>query len=387
MSPTRRIGVLLAVMLFACTIAGEVAGVGPVSIEASLAGGNTRNLLKDWSSRETAYSTAGISLGLHPLAMAEIELIGEYTTYGQLSSLSNFRYGAGFTLIPTGDSARTSLLLSGFYHDRDYRDQVTDVTSTEFSSSEYEARAGLAHTFTNSFQARTGLVYRATAYGSDDVRDREALDWYTGVNVTLPGRNVLDVEAGLTHGNLDYVAQSTGGIRPDRAYELLEQADLNTFYFSPRLSRPLGSRTGISLTVSHRQFVEQPDSAVVYGHSTGFLSPWVASYEGQAVAVNVKTFLIPRLITTLGAGYWSKDFLTTVETTDGFLGPQVSTLFAEERSDEQRRVFLNLQWPITGRGGWFIEPSLYLGYVSNSSTIDVYDYTDLSVSTGISVRL
>lgn len=369
------------------------AELGPLEIEIGLSGGNISNLIKDSTDRETSFSTASLDVGLHPASFAELQFIAQHTMYGQIGDLGNIMYGIGGTLLPLSEKSPFQLYLTGHYRDREYREEMSDITSTEFSSGEYDAMLTAAYRVNGTTRIRTGVSYGSTSYGLDDIRDRVTNDLFAGINATLPGRIALDVEGGVTLGNLDYVPRRTGGIRPDRSYEVLEEGNLNTLYISPRLSRSVGARTGVSVTYAYREFIEQPDSAVVYGYSTNTLSPWASSYEGNAVSVTLKTYLVPRLIVSAGAGYWTKDYLTTVEgewRPDPFMGGMVriiSTLFARERRDDQRRVFAQVQWPIATHNGYIIEPSLHLSHTYNSSSIDVYDYRDFSVSTGITVRL
>lgn len=385
---------LCAVAVALSVLVGSGLGqVTPVSVEVGFSGGNITNLMKNYSDRETSYSTTRIDLGLHPVAWAAIEFLAQHTMYGQIGELDNLMYGVGGTIIPLSNTSSFQIYLTGHYRDRRYRDKLSDITSTEFSSGEYDLMLSAAYRVVRTVSVRTGVSQNVTSYGIDEIRDFSTYDVFAGLNVTLPSRNALDVEAGMTYGNLDYVPQRTGGIRPDRSYEVLEQGDLNTFYISPRLSRTIGAKTGISLIFSHRAFVDQPDSAVVYGYSTNVLSPWASSYEGDAVLLSLKTYLVPRLIVTAGAGYWRKDYLMTVEgelREDPFMGGWVrivSTLFARERRDHQRRLYVRGQWPISSHRGYLIEPSINLAYTHNSSTIDIYDYNDFSLSAGVLFRM
>lgn len=380
--------------LVSLLLTGSVlAELGPLDVQVNLSGGNTGNLIRDNTNLETSKASTGVDLGMNAFSWLKLQANVQRTLYGQVPALDNLVYGVGGALIPLSEQSPIQIYLTGHFRDREYRDQLTDVTSAEFSSGEYDATASAAWIVSQSLRVRSGVSYSATSYGLDDVRDRKTYELFGGLNVSLPGRLALDIESGVVLGNLDYVPQRTGGIRPDRSYEVLEQGDLNLFYVSPRLSRQFGRLFGLSLTASHRAFTEKPDSAVVYGHSTNILSPWVSSYEGDGMVFSAKSYILPQFILTAGAGYWNRDYLTTVEgvwRVDLFTGDLVkivSTVFAQERSDQLRRVYFKIQRPFTSHAGYIIEPSLHLAYTYNSSTIDVYDYHDFSISLGLSFRI
>ncbi|MBU0984010.1 MAG: hypothetical protein KKA42_09080, partial [candidate division Zixibacteria bacterium] len=331
--------------------------------------------------------------------------------------------GGGLTIIPTRDSSRLSSYAAINYSARRFRTTpAADDTSSvpghvpaetgnpnESDADDWDGTLAVGYLVSQSMRLRVGTTYRSTSYANDEVEPKHTFDYFLGGNLSLPGRNALDIEAGYTQGNLERVPTwdyefdlPRGQITPDSIYSILIEDDLNSWYISPRLSRPIGNRTGVSITYSHREFIDRNDSALVYGYSSGYLSPWVSSYEGDAVQIKVKTYLIPKMIVTSGFGYWDKSMLDMLEQyrdfriiVDPFTGDTMTVdrtynanpyrCGIQERSDQRRQVFVNLQMPLQLRQG-LLEPSLKLEFTSNSSSVRVYDYTDFAITTGIRFR-
>jgi len=364
------------------------------AFDARLSQASTGNLFQDSTNRSDHYTVAGISADLFPTSFAKVNVLGEYTYYGNLFDLSNIQYGAGLTMIPTSDSSRLVVYITGNVRRRDYRKRDLDSLSTnasQFNSADYHALASMGYEITDAIQLRTGLTFKSTGYGLEDVSDRRTYDLYAGGNISLPANHVLDVEAGYTTGNFEFIQDSARSYRigDSLVYAILSDGTLKSTYLSLRLSRSLGERTGLGLTLSRRRFSNLKDEALVYGYSTGLISPWVSVYDGDAAMVSLKTFLVPRLIVTAGFGYWEKDHPTTIERVYaerfGVLTLQpLSTAWTFKRTDIRRRWQFSVRWPIILTSNRLLEPSLQLDYTDNESTVKVYEYDDFTISGGVS---
>lgn len=402
----------MALLLAAASPRAEIGFAG---LEASVNTGYTDNLLKDSSDIADSYRAANIALNLYPVPIAQVKLTGSYTFYDGIPGLSNFVGGGGLTVIPLPISSRLSAYLSGNYTKRDYREGSLEVRNDEYNTTDVDGILSLAYRFRPNLRVRAGAAYKTTMYeeteyidssvspvetaGIQNVSDKIEREFFAGFNWTLPGSNVLDLEAGLVRGNFQVVdPEQQGLIELDRgdtvAYNfLVDGGPLKSWYISPRISRPLGKRSGISVTYSHREFVDKDDSALVYGYSTGLQSPWVATYEGDAFQVNVKTYLLEKMIVSAGFGYMNKTYVDVLEMKTFHLPPNrvvdwLNKSFGwHERSDQQRQAFLAFQVPIATHGGLVLEPTARFNYTSNSSTVDVYEYSDFTISSGINIRL
>ncbi|UCC44035.1 MAG: hypothetical protein JSU65_13130 [Candidatus Zixiibacteriota bacterium] len=377
---------------------------GDVRFEFGMLGGYTGNLLKDSSQLSDSYVSRRVSIDLYPVSMARINLLGENAGYRDVSALGSLLYGGGVTLIPTGDSSRISLYLAATAMARDFRGSDSAFRTGEFNSSDYTATASLGYQVSQSMSLRLGYTYRSIGYSHEEVRSKIDHDIIAGVNLSFLGANSLDLEGGYTQGNLDYLwAWQTipgidtllprGRIKADSAYAWLDEGELNSVYVSPRFSRPLGDRTGLSVALSHRSFTNRDPEALIYGYSTGYLSPWVQSYEGNALLVTMKSYLIPRLIVSGGFGYWDRSFLDVIEAkprVDPGTGDTALIVTAlnniQKRNDDRRQAFVYFQLPLPPQSGFTAEATLRLEYTSNSSSVVVYDYTDFSATAGVRFR-
>jgi hypothetical protein len=115
------------------------------------------------------------------------------------------------------------------------------------------------------------------------------------------------------------------------------------------------------------------------------VSPWNTVYDGGGVTGRIKTYLIPKSIFEIGVGHWRKEFFDTMESIyDEFLHARIlTTLGAEEREDRRTRLYGSIQRPFMTKSGLFLEPSLRLEHIKNSSSIDVYDYSFWTAKAGI----
>jgi hypothetical protein len=393
----------LAILLL--TLAAPGVGALDLDVEATASGGSTGNLFSDSTAKKDTYSTSSLDLKWYPLSIARVNLVGEYSYYGNFFNLSNLVYGGGLTLIPLPDSSRFSVYAEGNFKKREYRETKGDSTTmnaNEFTGDAYDGKVGLGYNLSSVTQLRTGLSFASSQYGVEGVIDRDKLDFTAGVNTTLLGTLGIDLEIGYSTGDFQKINPKKSapgvdtlvsrlGITPGEQYSILLTDRLKSFYVSPRLSRSLGHKTGLSLTYSYRQFVDRDDDAIVYGYSTGYLSPWLGEFAGQAAVFRVKTYLIPRLITTISAGYWEREHLRTVErefrpNRFGQLVETVNLLYAQDRTDWRRRIDFKIQWPLRMGDGVTMEPSLQLDYTDNNSTVRVYHYDNLALNGGLTVR-
>ena len=385
----RMIGAVAACLLIVASAAEAI----EYSFDARLSATGTQNLLRDSSDQDDTYSTASLSADIYPVSIARLNLLSEYTRYGNLTGLSNFLYGVGATVIPLSDSADFVIFASANARRRSYEDDAADTLSSgadQFNNADYDALASIGYNLTNSIQLRSGAAFRLSGYTLDEIADKNNYDLFLGGNLTLPWSNVVDVEAGLSHGNFQYIIDSARvyPIREERAYDVLTDGDLSATYYSVRLSRPLGTTSGLSLVFSRRTFYNYEDRAIVYGYSTGLLSPWVNSYEGNAIQARVKTFAIPGVIITGGFSYSDREHHKTLERGYNPLtgAPMIGifgTAFAKDRTDVNRRGFITIQVPIAAGSGAVLEPMLRIEGANNSSTIPVYTYSDITATLGI----
>jgi len=328
----------------------------------------TGNLLLDSSGLNDSYSNTNLSFDYYPLPFLKANLKTEYTYYSKLTGLGNLLGGGGITLIPTSAESPLSLYLTADFTRRGYRTEFK-----VYNTDDYDALASLGYQLSPAIQLRTGISYKNKTYTKSDVADKESFEIFAGANFTFLGSNSLDLEAGYSYAKSKFIDTMSLYVWPIEITE--DDGNLKTYYISPRFSRPLGFKTGMNITFTYTKFLGDDDH-VVYSYSTGFLSPWASTWEGNSVSINLKSYLIPNMIVSIGGGYWNKYFLRMFEFPD-----RIRT-----RDDDLSRYYLSISRPIPTNSGLFFEPSLQLDISNCTSSHKLYDYSSYSIIVGLTIR-
>ncbi len=385
----------LAAIALAAFYAVPVLAEGNVSWEAGLGGNYTNNLLSEASGIDDSYSNSRAALYWYPFSTLRTSISGDYTYYGNTWDLSNASGAVGISWIPTPAQARFSMYTEGSYDTRAYRERFK-----EFDNRNAKVKAGAGYELTPWIRVRSGLSGRITTYPNADTTtdsDYRQTELFAGINASFPLALSLDIEGGMGVTGYSYINASKDSVLPQFANpaDYLTDGDFNSLYISPRLSRSIGQKTGLSLTYTYREFREV-DAAVVPGYTTDFLSPWAAFFEGSSVALQVKTFVVPHFVITAGVGYWDKTYLRTLELITEMIEPYPGAPLTEmtryedpkdagSRQDDLSRVYLAIQRPIR-IVGIFCEPSLSIDYSDNDSSNEDYDYSSTAVGLSLTFR-
>jgi len=329
----------------------------------------TDNLLLDSSDISDSYSTTSASIHFYPVSHADVTLIGEYNYYSEIIGLGSILSGAEISIIPLSENSPLILYLSGKFTNRSYRKAFRG-----YNTNDVNVTTSLAYKFADALQVRAGFNLKNTIYINAEDVDKEITDLFTGIYFTLPGSNAFDIEGGYSTANIEAIDTSTIYTFP----QVLEMTDskLKKFYISPRFSRPLGRKNGISITYSYSEFVDF-ENPLVRSYSTGFLSPWASVWDGSSLLISLKSYVIPKVKLTAGYGSWNKRYLNTLEGLD----------FIQEREDDVNRYFLSASWPMPTASSLFLEPSIRIDYTDSVSSQKLYTFKGFSTIISISVRM
>lgn len=366
--------------IFIASILAVLLGVpAPLSAnilwEFNLDGGFTNNLLNDSSQINDRYSIATLGARFYPYAKTEVALNTSATYYDHFVGLSNYLGHVEVSYIPLSANSRWTIFLGGSFDGRRYRSSFN-----AFDNNSSQARVALGRKFGDVSIIRAGYRYERSSYISSNSADRSISEVYAGMNTTLFGRNALDIEFGYGQTDYRYVDRSLFAIdfqNPDAA---LIDGKLKSFFISPRFSRPIGSKVGINLTFTYREFLDDYDN-IVYGSSVGLLSPWTSTWQGRSVTLSVKSYLIPNAIMMTGIGIWDREHLQTLE--QDFY-PLVR---GRSRADTESRIYTQISRPFVFRSGAIIQPHIQVDFTNNNSTNKLFDYSGVSINTGFSLRL
>lgn len=389
-------------LLFAClilVIGNSVKAQSYYNTDISLTATNTDNLFKNYSNVTDHFSSLKGTINLYRTDIEQLSFFTEYTNYGNNPDLSNLKYGGGITLLPLSDSSDFTLFLNLNYQGYSYKDALT-TNSSDFSNENIDGMISLGYQINEKTNIRIGLNSTVTGYASSSVTDKNLRDIFAGINISLFGSNAFDLEGGYSHEKYDYLPEYMilgnnylhYAVRATDAYSILEKSDLNSYYLSLRYSRPLGNKSGLSLTYSFREFTKTQDSSMIYGYSTGYLSPWIASYAGNSIQAKIKSYLIPFTILNFGFGYWNSSYLKTlesIESFDDFLQeyiPITNTANGQLRNDDKYQMYLSFSIPIVTSSGRLFEPSIRIDYTDNNSSIANYTFSDFTASISLNIK-
>ncbi len=353
------------------------------AFEVSFDHGRVGNLYLNSKDIDDSYLTERASLRYYPISQVEIDLSGTDTYYRDSSHLSNMLYSGKITFIPISERLPFSVHLSGVYDNVEYRER-----SKVFDNNNSRWAASLGYRLSSVVNLRAGSRLTATRYPNSEAidTDHEKYELFAGVNLSLLNANSVDIEAGL--GRMDFVfldKPGPDGYRPFGLPADMLEGSLRSYYVSPRFSRSLGSRTGLSISYTYREFTSS-EEIVIFGFETEFLSPWASIYEGSSISVKLKSYLIPRVVVTAGAGYWDKTYLTTLEKWTNPLYGGEEWRRSAKRHDYFTRLYMSLQRPVSFGASGMLEPTVTVDYSHNNSIKELYDYSGTTVSVTIVYR-
>lgn len=383
----------------------------------------TDNLFKDTSNVDAPSSVTKASVNVSPFTFLELSGHGEYTYYPQyydpghqffLHDLSSTLWGFSGVLIPMASDAVHRAYLQVGYDERLYKEkdslevEETGEDLTGYDSRTFKATGVWGYEVGRDKNVRLGSKLTIKRYPNSSSADNEQFELFAGANLTLLDNSSLDVEAGWGRSTYKYIDSDRMPFIPDDPYlptqidpnDSTDEGSFSSVYISPRLSRQLGSKTGVSLTFSYRHFFRD-EKAVVLGFSTASLSPWNTFFDGTSIQLRLKTFILPSFIVSAGTAYWDKTYLKTVELVEVFIpspDPEEEPGLAywenqygrpdeaPERSDWQSKSFIEIQRPIVLKKGFTLEPSVSVLYEDNRSLVDRYDYTSWTFRASVSLK-
>ena len=405
------------------SISSAALSLDAISFEASLKGGYSTNLLDDFTQFENYNPGSHLALKFYPTP--QLELSGSYdrswirsqleitdnpalseeerdsithirdSLVDILDGLSTTVTGINLTYIPTGANSQLSVYFTGGAGSSSYDGDNFQI----YNTTDYDFTQGIGYQYSSRVHLRSEIVY---SYGDyikaefldDMVNNKQTLDLVCGTNWSIAGSNVFDMEIGFTEQRFNAtfvdsaIVPNFDSVPP--VFETIVTSGDNdntvrSIYFSPRYSGQVGERTGVNLTMTYRSFVSGSD-IIVPGEAASLLDPFANVWEGMGLKLSIKTFILPRLITTVGLGYWDKTYLQHLKgyLIDGFGSPQYRPT---HRSDEKSSIYFGLQMPLKKTlGGLKIEPSLSVEYGDNSSTIERYNAYGWDLSFGVSLK-
>ncbi len=350
--------------------------------EFGMNSGYTGNLLNDVTKTDDRNFTPSLAVRYYPTSFMGLSYESEYTYYSDTYRLSNYYGKVGITMIPTGAESAFSFYFKGSFDFRKYHH-----STRSFDNNNVDIVASLGYRAADQLHFRMGYSYNANTYYRASHSDLFKYETFMGANWTMFGSNTLDLELG--YSITDYSAVIDTFMPPfiDTIYSGLTANDyfsrtyLLAFYVSPRFSRSLGDKTGMSLEFNYQKFSNEEQSIIIISEFE-HISPFAGVTEGRSVTLNLKTFLIKNAIVNTGAGYWHKTYLRMLD------GPYESTRLdrTRKRIDELSRWFISMELPVAMGHAGLLKSTWSLDYYNNVSNFDQFNYHKWTFSTGLTVQ-
>lgn len=369
----RIVTTLILTMMYLIT--GGVLSAGEHVTGIDFSSGYSGNVFYDSAGLSDTYGAPTVHLAYYPSEHVEISGYGSYVVYSSLSDLSNFSGGGALTVI----AGRATSPLSAYLSTR------ADLTAYGTAYGLYDAASvavdgALQFRLATPIVVKTGASFAATRYSADAIGDNAGVGIFAGCNLTLPGRNSLNMEAGYDVTRFTGLedALPTGVGRGASGLTLTDE--LTTVYYTARFSRPLGDHSGFSLSASGRRFVDS-DATATYGLTISYLSPWSDFWEGQSLESRIKTFLVPGAIVYLGGHLQRRTFMAALESDEA-----AATYVLHDRRDDRAGGFFRIERPLFSASQTPLTPAAEIAFRHNDSSDNRYDYSFVSLSLSISLR-
>ncbi len=341
--------------------------------EFGIGTGYTDNLFNDSTGVTDSYTSPYLGVSFYPSSSIEISFSGIYTAFSEAADLSSVNAGGTITYVSAGDNRPISFYLSAGSTVRRYGDLYRDYDAMQSSFS-----AVTRFRLSPKLHLKLGGAFSSNDFDNSVTGDNHGFGAFGGVNGGLWGSNTIDIEGGVDFTSFESLDSSSvmGWRNTSSSSNTDIENDLQTAYISVRLSRPLGSHTGIAVEYAARSFIGS-ENVVTYGLTLDNLSPWTAFWEGQAISAEVKSFIIPNFIVNTGVRYQQARFMDALELDNT---GETESYSLQTREDDRMQTSLSLQRPIVIGNGRILRPTINISYIDNNSTHPYYDYEAMSMS-------
>lgn len=348
-----------------------------VVTETTIGSGYQGNLFNDSNSTGDAYASAGMELMYYPSASTQLAAGAQYSAFASYGDLSNLTGNLSVTIIPTPETSPFSLALAGAMAARKFGalyelyDRVGATVGADCS-----------YRITRWAYMQSSVSYLINSYTNSDFGSNRGIDIATGINFTVLGSNSFALRMDYSRRSFDQptLIEEDKGNGPSNSRSESDVFDITGVLI--RYSRPLGERTGLNLSIGHRQLHVDNDYTVL-GYTIDYLSPWTDLWGGMNISGGLKHFFPKQITTELSFAYFDKSFVDVIE-----LGEITGeTYWRDTRDDQLTTLSLSISKPVSLQNGKQLSPSIYLGYRKNQSSAGFFDYEDIMTSISLKISL
>ncbi len=366
-----KVVLILAAILIASNLSAEVV------TEATVGGGYQSNLFNDSNSTGDKYASIGMGMKYYPSGSTQLAAGAQYSTFTNYGDLSNLTGDLSVTIIATPETSPFTLALTGSMAARKFGtlyklyDQVGGMAGANFS-----------YRITRWAYLQSSVSYLNNNYTNSDFGSNRGVDIATGVNLTVLGSNSIALKMDYSRRSFDQptLIQTGSNNSSTKSQSTAEIFDITGVLL--RYSRPLGERTGLNLSIGHRQLHVDNDYTVL-GYTIDYLSPWTNLWEGMNYSGGLKHIFPKQITAELSCAYFDKSFIDVIE-----LGEVTSeTYWRDTRDDQLTTLSFSISKAVSLQNGKQLTPSIYFGYRKNQSSTGFFNYEDLSASISLKIGL
>lgn len=330
----------------------------------------TNNLLLDSTHSADWINALDLHARYYPFSTTEIGVVAEANRYSEFTQADNVRASLGIMQMLARRKGQARCFLELRVDGRRYGSEGEILDNSTFSGTvAWTSDAGHSPSF------RAGLRSHYVDYPNASYANNWQAEAYGGVNFTLFGSHSFDLEGGFALIGLKALDTPFGAVDPNNLQAYLIDTGLTTVYISPRWSHPLGARSGVSLQYTHRYPI-RGRGLVLYGFSSGYLSPWASAFYGPEFTLKVRTLATSPLIMDMGVSYAHRYYLYIL---DDFSAP---TAGVEWRSDDHGMAFLSTRLPMRFLANTKLEANVTLQFAINESSLAFYTFREAVASIG-----
>ena len=229
------------------------------------------------------------------------------------------------------------------------------------------ATIGLVRRWSTGFSVRSVLASNSVRYHNAESGNRTSFEALLGANIALGNRNTLDVTInGGTHV-YNFLDREFLLIDPNDPTKSLIRGSAPFFGASLRWSRPITARTGVAITL-RAETLTGTQNRLLFGASTGYLTPWDELIDRAVSSLQFKSFMIPKVESVLFFSNERRWFHSAVENS------KILPIKSSSRRDDGIRVNLTLMIPVLVSKTLLGRVTLATSYFNSKSNISQYSF-------------
>ena len=345
--------------------------------DITIGGGYQSNLFNDSNSLSDKYAAVDAKLKYYPATSTRFAVAASYNAFSSYKDLSNFTGEASVTFVPTSETSALTVVLGTNLSVRKF-----GTTYEPYNQQGKALSLQMSYRLTQWANLLSSAAYLDNRYSNSDFGSNRGLNLNAGINFTIAGSNSIALKWRYYNRSFDQptIIQESAG-----QGHSAEQVISETFGITEialRLSRPLGKRTGMNLSIGHRQ-LHLANDYTVPGYTIDYLSPWADLWEGVSLSGGVKHFFPNQWISQLTFAYNDKRFIDVVE-----IGEDTSDTYRMDNRDDQLiSLSLIISRPLSMQNSKQLTPSFHLDYIKNNSSSEYFNYDNIQASIGLKLSL